>query len=79
MPKKGPISGGIQIMASRSVLLASAGYDGVIRFWDVSGGHTKRTIKYEDSQDAKVRPVSSRLPGVIGSRFIRVRFLPMDP
>lgn len=45
-------------MASRSVLLASAGYDGVIRFWDVSGGHTKRTIKYDDSQEAKVRPVS---------------------
>ena len=41
-------------MASRNVYLASAGYDSVIRFWDISGGHTKRTVKYEESGDAKV-------------------------
>lgn len=44
-------------MASRNVYLASAGYDSVIRFWDISGGHTKRTVKYEESGDVKVKMV----------------------
>ncbi|KAK8789664.1 hypothetical protein WA171_001755 [Blastocystis sp. BT1] len=47
-------------MASRNVLLASAGYDTTIRFWDISGGHTKRTLKYEDNPELKVKmPVNS--------------------
>ena len=44
-------------MSSRNVVLASAGYDGVIRFWDISGGHTKRTLKYEDNPELKVKMV----------------------
>lgn len=45
------------IMASRNVYLVSAGYDSIIRFWDISGGHTKRTLRYEDSSDVKVKMV----------------------
>ena len=44
-------------MSSRNVVLVSAGYDGVIRFWDISGGHTKRTLKYEDNPELKVKMV----------------------
>ena len=44
-------------MASRNVLLASAGYDTTIRFWDISGGHTKRTLKYDDNPELKVKMV----------------------
>ena len=46
-------------MSSRNVVLVSAGYDGVIRFWDISGGHTKRTLKYEDNPELKVKMVCS--------------------
>ncbi|KAM7458707.1 hypothetical protein BLSTO_00521 [Blastocystis sp. subtype 1] len=47
-------------MSSRNVVLVSAGYDGVIRFWDISGGHTKRTLKYEDNPELKVKmPINS--------------------
>lgn len=45
-------------MASRNVFLVSGGYDGTIRFWDISGGHTKRTIKYDDNQESKLKPVN---------------------
>lgn len=45
------------IMASRNVYLVSAGYDSVIRFWDISGGHTKRTLRYEENSDVKVKMV----------------------
>ena len=48
-------------MASRNVYLVSGGYDGTIRFWDISGGHTKRTIKYDDNQESKLKPVNSIL------------------
>lgn len=44
-------------MASRNVYLVSAGYDSVIRFWDISGGHTKRTLRYEENSDVKVKMV----------------------
>lgn len=44
-------------MASKDVYLVSGGYDGVIRFWDTSGGHAKKTLEYKDSQDAKIKYV----------------------
>ena len=44
-------------MSSRNVFLASSGYDSIIRFWDISGGHSKRTIKYEENNDAKLKMV----------------------
>ena len=48
-------------MASRNVILASAGYDATIRFWDISGGHSKRTLKYEDNPESKVKLVTAIL------------------
>lgn len=48
-------------MSSRNVILVSAGYDAVIRFWDISGGHTKRTLKYEDNPELKAKLVHYRL------------------
>lgn len=48
-------------MASRNVILASAGYDATIRFWDISGGHSKRILKYEDNPESKVKLVLSIL------------------
>lgn len=44
-------------MASKDVFLVSGGYDGVIRCWDTSGGHAKKTLEYKDSQDAKTKYV----------------------
>lgn len=44
-------------MASKDVFLVSGGYDGVIRYWDTSGGHAKKTLEYKDSQDAKTKYV----------------------
>ena len=44
-------------MASKDVFLVSGGYDGVIRYWDTSGGHAKKTLEYKDSQDAKMKYV----------------------
>ena len=43
------------------VFQVSAGYDAVIRFWDISGGHTKRTLKYEDNPELKAKLVHYRL------------------
>ena len=48
-------------MASRNVILASAGYDATIRFWDISGWHSKRTLKYEDNPESKVKLVTAIL------------------
>ncbi|KAK8791997.1 hypothetical protein WA158_005374 [Blastocystis sp. Blastoise] len=46
-------------MPSNGVHLVTGSYDSTIRFWDASGGHTTRTIKFDEKSPVNTIAISS--------------------